>query len=123
MATGIKQPVEISTTGGLNTTEGSDMLKQNIILACRPASSQNPWSQKITPKEDMIFDIADTLSNGNYISHIYQVFEEYQRLGIAKLPSSNGVRIIRNKDGETEVAIRYIDLEDSKEREMILRGV
>jgi hypothetical protein len=123
MPKGIKQPVKISTTGGLNTIEGSEILRQNIIQACRPASSENPWSQNITPQEDMIFDIADELGNGKYISHVYQVFEEYERLGMAKLPSSNALRIVRNKDGETEVHLRYIDLEDSQERLLLLRGV
>ena len=123
MATGIKQPVEISTTGGMNTIEGSDLLRQNISFAVRPASSQNPWSQKITPREDVIFDIADNLTNGSYVSHVYQIFEELQRLGVAKLPSSGAIRNVKNKNGETSVSIRYIDLEDSQERSLMIRGI
>lgn len=118
MAKGIKLPIQISSTGGSVAIESVKMLRQNILYAIRPASSAHPWSQNITPKEDMIFDIADNQTASLYTSHIYKVFKEFEKLGLAKLPPSNGVRIVKNNDGETEIEISYIDLEDNKTRKL-----
>lgn len=123
MAKGIKMPVEISSTGGLITIEGGDLLYQNILYAVRPASSQHPWAQKITPREDMIFDIADNMTRSTYTSHVYQVFDELQRLGIAKLPAASPLSVVNNEEGETDLDINYIDLEDSRMRTLKIRGL
>ena len=114
---GIKFPVRVGAYGGAETIEGYSVVDQNILLAIKPAGSLHPWNQRLTPDEDLIFDIRDNRSGGLYSMHVRQFFSEMERAGYAKLlPGTRGLRIEDSgNDGEMVVVISYINLERNKE--------
>lgn len=121
MPKGLKLPVAVGIRGGARTIEGFEARRQNIILGVQPASSQHPWHQKLTPPEETIFDIADEAVGGQLEAHIYQFFAEQERLGLTRLPrDSSGLRVKLDKteQGDVDVVINYIDLEDNESREV-----
>jgi hypothetical protein len=123
MAKGMRLPVSVSTRGGATTLEGSDLLRQNILLGIKPASSLNPWNQRLTPREDTIFDLADEMTGGMLISHIQSFFEELEALGMAALHKGRRGLILDVSDrerGNVELIVNYIDLEENKSREIRL---
>lgn len=120
MATGIAFPAKVNPRGGAVTKEGKDLVRQNIILALLPANTMNPWDQNIALKENLIFDIKDDITGGLVFAHIHRVFDEMKRQNIAMLPmDGRGIRIEDNgKEGELEIVIEYIDIEDNQSREI-----
>lgn len=125
MAKGIMFPFKTNPRGGLKTVEGPELLRQNIVLGVTPASSQHPWNQRLTPREDIIFDIADSALSGELSAHIYDLFEDLQKLQMAMLPrNSKALKVQRGaaNSGDMLVSITYVDLEDNKSREIQIKG-
>lgn len=121
MPKGLKLPLQVGTRGGVLTAEGSDIRRQNVLLAVRPAGSLHPWHQSLTPPEDTIFDLADEMTGGQLVAHIYSFFDEQKRLGLSMLPrdgSGVSLNLDDSDNGEVELTINYIDLEDNKSREV-----
>lgn len=121
MPLGLKLPIAVGTRGGARTVEGFEARRQNILLGVYPASSLHPWHQRLTPPEETIFDIADEMTGGQLVAHIYQFFAEQERLGLTRLPrDSSGLRLnlVDADKGDVEIAINYIDLEDNATREV-----
>lgn len=121
MPTGLQVPITVNTRGGAVTITDSAARKQNIILGLKPASSQNPWHQKLTPPEEVIFDIANEITGGMLIAHIYDLFKEQERMGLARLASgADALQLDRSnsKNGEVQIVINYIDLENNESREV-----
>jgi len=126
MAKGIVFPFQTNIRGGILVAEGPEILRQNILLGVKPAGSLNPWGQRDAPREDLVFDIADAAVGGELAAYVYDLFEDLQRLDMAKLPKdSNAVRteLSNIKNGDLEVVITYIDLEDNSSRQVRFRGV
>lgn len=125
MAKGLLLPFQTNTRGGLQTTESSELLRQNILLGVKPASSRNPWNHSLAPREDLIFDLADSAISGELSARIYDLFEDLERLNMATI-SKRGSAVKIHKDqynsGDVSVTITYIDLEDNKSREVRFRG-
>jgi hypothetical protein len=126
MAKGLLMPFQTTPRGGLQLVEGPELLRQNILLGVRPASSRNPWNYNLAPRETLIFDIADSIVGGELTAHIYDLFDDLKKLNMAMLPRrSDAVRVgigIPNS-GDYEVTITYVDLEDNKSREVRFKGV
>jgi hypothetical protein len=126
MAKGILLPFRTTISGGIQVAEGPEILKQNITLGVIPSSNQHPWNQKLAPREDLIFDIADSAIQGELAAHIYDLFEDLQKLNLATISkTSGGVRVSldRSNSGDVNVIITYTDLEDNKSREIMIKGV
>lgn len=122
MSTGTKLPLTITPLGGIQKIEGPEMLQQNIRLGVTPASSRHPWNQHLAPKEDLIFDINDSLVGGQLVAHIYSFFDELERLGQATLSRKRDAVKLDLSDrgsGDMKVAITYTDLEDNISREVL----
>jgi len=123
MPKGLRLPLETGVRGGARTIEGFGARRQNVILGVTPASSLNPWHQRLTPSEETIFNIADEMTGGQLIAYIYNFFDEQERLGYTMLPR-NGKSIklgLDNMDkGDVEMIINYVDLEDNETREVRL---
>lgn len=118
---GLRAPIQVSPRGGAVTGEGPAQLTQNIMFGLLPASSLNPWNQQLTPPEDIIFDIADDRSGNLLISHVYSLFRELEQANLAMLaqgPDAVRLNLARSGQGQVEVAIRYVDLEDNASREI-----
>ena len=123
MPKGLRLPLETGVRGGVRTIEGYEARRQNVILGITPASSLNPWHQKLTPSEETIFNIADEMTGGRLIAHIYDFFAEQERLGYTMLPrDGRSLRLgLENTDkGDVEMIIDYVDLEDNETREVRL---
>lgn len=123
MPKGLRLPLETGIRGGVRTHEGFAARRQNIILGITPASSLNPWHQKLTPSEETIFDVADEMTGGRLIAHIYNFFDEQERLGLTMLPrDGESLKLgLNNTDkGDVEIIINYVDLEDNETREVRL---
>lgn len=121
MPKGMRMPIEVGIRGGARTVEGTESRKQNILLGVRPASSQHPWHQKLTPPEETIFDLADELTGGLLIAHIYDLFDEQKRLGFATLPRNKDalqLDMTKASRGEVEIVVNYIDLEDRSSQQV-----
>jgi len=121
MPKGLRLPLETGVRGGARTIEDSAARRQNVLLGITPASSLHPWHQKLTPSEEVIFNIADEMTGGQLVSHIYDFFDEQERLGLTMLPrNENSVKLsLDNVDkGEVEMVINYLDLEDNQNREV-----
>lgn len=117
MATGMYTPTNVTPSGNSYILEGSDLLRQNILYAIRPASSRHPWNQKLTPPDTLIFDLNDT-SNGHMLeAFVRDLFAEYEKLGIASLRSFK-LNNANAEKGELDVIIVYNDLEDDQNREI-----
>jgi hypothetical protein len=115
MPKGLRVPLEVGIRGGARTIEGTESRKQNVLLGVRPASSQHPWHQKLTPPEETIFDLADELTGGLLVAHIHDFFKEQERLGLTALPRrSDSLQLDMSKaeKGEVEIVVNYVDLED-----------
>lgn len=126
MAKGLTLPFQVNARGGLQTSEGPELLRQNILLGVKPASSRNPWNASLAPREDLIFDIADSAVAGELTAHVYDLFEDLQRLNMAMLSRRSDafkVERIKPNTGDVEIVITYIDLEDNKSREVRFKGV
>lgn len=125
MSKGLTLPFQPNVKGDLLVTEGPDLLRQNIMTALLPASSAHPWNQTLTPREDIIFDIADAALAGELTAYIYDYFDEMRRLNLAALSrkaDSIKVKAISENTGDVEVSITYVDLEDQRSREIKIRG-
>jgi hypothetical protein len=125
MAKGLTLPFHVNPRGGIHMTEGPELLRQNILLGVQPATSRHPWNQNLAPREDLIFDIADSAVAGELSAHIYDLFEELKRLNMATLPKTADamkVRIGQFNSGDVDIIITYIDLEDNKSREVRFKG-
>lgn len=123
MPKGMRMPLAVGVRGGARTIEGTEARRQNVLLGVRPASSQNPWHQKLTPPEETIFDLADELTGGLLVSHIYDFFREQERLGLTALPRGRDSLLLdMNKadKGEVEVVVNYVDLEDNSSQQVRL---
>jgi len=121
MPKGLMMPVSVGTRGGARTIDGYRIRRQNVLLGVTPASNQNPWNQKLTPPEETIFDLADEMTGGQLIAHIYRFFDEQERLGYTMLPrDSEGLQLnLKGADqGDVEIAVNYVDLEDNQTREV-----
>lgn len=126
MAKGLTLPFQVTPKGGLQTTEGPELLRQNILLGVKPASSSNPWNYRLAPREDIIFDIADSAVAGELSAHVYDLFEDLERLKMATLSKRSDamkVQPIQSNTGDVEIVITYIDLEDNRSRDIRFRGV
>ena len=118
MPRGMKYPISVSPLGGSNIVEGTNIIDQNIILALTPAGSLNPWNQKLTPDEDIIFDINDNQTGGIYTMHVRDFFQEMELHGYARLfPGNRGINIIYASDSII-VNIQYENLETGKEEKI-----
>jgi len=115
---GMKFPIGVNPSGGALTIEGTATIGQNIILAVRPAGSLHPWNQKLTPEEDLIFDIKDSTTGNVLTMHIREFFRELEHRGHARLlPGRQGLSI-RNKDeSNTDIFVRYVNLETGETEE------
>lgn len=126
MPKGIKYPIKVSPSGGAVTVEGTPVIDQNVLLALRPAGSLHPWNQKLTPDEDLIFDIKDNRSGGLYSMHVREFFQEMERNGYARLlPGRNGLSIVHSRDGgDMIVRVNYVNLEtgDTESYEFQISG-
>ena len=123
MPKGLRLPLETGVRGGARTIEGYSARRQNVILSVTPASSLHPWHQKLTPSEETIFNIADEMTGGQLIAHIYNFFDEQERLGYTMLPrdgSSLKLGLQDTDKGDVEMIINYVDLEDNETREVRL---
>lgn len=121
MSKGIKLPVQVGVKGGVRTAEGFYIRRQNVLIAVTPASSQNPWHQDLTPPEDTIFNLADEMTGGQLVAHIYRFFEEQERLGLTMLPRHKealSLDLSNSEKGDVELSVNYIDLEDNETREV-----
>lgn len=120
MTQGIKYPVEVGPRGGIVLLSNADLIRQNILLALLPAESTHPWNQDLTPKRDLIFDIADEVTGGLMAAHIEKVFNDLEQRNIAALSKKDeAIRFEEvGKEGEVEVVVKYVDLEDMKSREI-----
>ena len=121
MPKGISLPVKVGTRGGAMTLEGFHIRRQNVILGVTPASNQHPWHQRLTPPEETIFDLADEMTGGQLLAHIYDFFDEQERLGLTMLPrDSSGLKLdlTDSENGNVNIAINYVDLEDNETREV-----
>lgn len=122
MAKGLRAPIEVSDAGGAIVIEGASVVQQNIILALIPASSLNPWTQDIAPKETLTFNLNDERTGGLYVQHVRQFFAEMERQGFARLyPGQKGVRIIPGENqaqGNMDVIINYKNLETGKDENL-----
>lgn len=121
MPKGLKLPLETGVRGGARTMEDAAIRRQNVLLGVTPASSLHPWHQKLTPSEETIFNIADEMTGGQLIAHIYQFFDEQERLGLTSLPrddESLKLSLANVDKGEVEIVINYVDLEDNETREV-----
>ncbi len=126
MAKGLTLPFQTTPRGGLQLTEGPELLRQNILLGVKPASSRHPWNQKLAPRENIIFDIADSAVGGELAAHVYDLFEDLRRLQMATISKkSNAIRVSLGSanQGDVDVVITYVDLEDNKSREVRFKGV
>jgi len=125
MSKGLTLPFQTNVKGDLLLTEGPDLLRQNIMTALIPASSAHPWNQKLTPREDIIFDIADSKITGEMIAHIYDYFDELRKLNLAMLShKSDAIKVtaLVENSGDVELSITYVDLEDQRSREIRIKG-
>ncbi len=128
MAKGIKLPVRVGPRGGMETMEGPEIIRQNIMLGVRPASSLNPWNQQLTPREETIFDINDNVSGTMFESHVYDLFDDLERVGLATIRRGRGNGILidatdrEREKGNLTAVIRYTDLEEMKSREIRFGG-
>lgn len=128
MAKGIKLPVRVGPSGGVETIEGSNMIRQNIELGVRPASNMNPWNQKLTPRENIVFDINDDIVGGEFESHVYDLFEDLERLNQATIQRGRGTGIFLDtsdatrEKGNLDIGISYTDLEEMESREIRFPG-
>lgn len=125
MPKGLKLPLAVGTRGGARTIEGFHARRQNILLGVTPASNQNPWHQKLTPPEETIYDIADEMTGGQLIAHVYNFFDEQERLGLTMLPrDSSGLKLDLSSmsKGDVGLTINYVDLEDNETREVRITG-
>lgn len=123
MPKGLRLPLETGVRGGARTIEGYSARRQNVILGVTPASSLHPWHQKLTPSEETIFNIADEMTGGQLIAHIYNFFDEQERLGYTMLPRDGRSLKLGLQDtdkGDVEMIINYVDLEDNETREVRL---
>jgi hypothetical protein len=121
MPKGLRLPVAVNPRGGAQTVEDFQARRQNVILGVKPASSLHPWNQQLTPPEELIFNIADEMSGGQLVAHIYSFFEEQEKLGLTRLSKgSDGLKLdlSRSQHGEMELVINYTDLEDNSSREV-----
>ena len=117
MTTGMHTPTKLTPSGNSYILEGSELLAQHIRYAVRPASSLHPWGQKLTPPDTLIFDINDS-SNGQMLeAFIYDLFKEYEKLGIASLRNLK-ISTKNAEKGELDCIIVYNDLEDDTDREV-----
>lgn len=117
MTTGLKLPLRATPRGGAETHDGASLRKQNIVLGILPASSLHPWGQSLTIPEDVIFRISDASVRDLIHGHVQKFFAEQERLKLTKLAKGpNGVKITSMKNGEVEIVINYIDLEDNTSR-------
>jgi len=125
MPKGLRLPLAVGTRGGARTIEGFHARRQNKLLGVTPASNRNPWHQKLTPPEETIFDIADEMTGGQLVAHIYNFFDEQERLGLTTLPrDSSGLKLdlTNMSKGDVELTINYVDLEDNETREVRVAG-
>jgi hypothetical protein len=121
MAKGIRLPVATNPRGGAEISEGSELLRQLIMLGVKPASNLHPWNQELTPRADIIFDINDGVLGSEFEGAIYDLFDDLERLGLAAISKGRGGIFVetQNRDkGELEVIVRYTDLEEMKSREI-----
>lgn len=119
--TGLKMPIQVGTRGGAATIDGFEARRQNVILGVTPSSSLHPWNQELSPSDDTIFDLADEATGGLLISHIQSFFDEQERRGLTRLPkTSDSLKLDTTnvENGEVEVVINYVDLEDNQSREV-----
>lgn len=126
MAKGLTLPFQTNTRGGLQITEGPDLLKQNILLGLKPSSNQHPWNQRLAPREDLIYDIADSAVGGEFSAHVYDLFDDLRKLQMATIsrgPNAIRVSLANSARGDVDVTITYVDLEDNKSREIQFNGV
>lgn len=128
MAKGIRLPVRVGPRGGMEVMEGPEIIRQNIMLGVRPASSLNPWNQQLTPREETIFDINDNVSGTMFESHVYDLFDDLERVGLATIRRGRGNGILidatdrEREQGNLTAVIRYTDLEEMKSREIRFGG-
>lgn len=121
-------PVKVGPRGGIETAEGPEMLQQNIMLGVRPASSMNPWNQHLTPREETIFDINDVQSGTMFEAHVYDLFDDLERLGLATIRRGrgNGIKLdtsnVEREKGNLTTVIQYTDLEEMESREVRFGG-
>jgi len=125
MAKGLMVPMRVTPRGGADTIEDHATLHQTIALALIPAGSLNPWHQRLTPPEDIVFSMRDATNAGLIISHAEEFFAELERLGRAKLVPGSGLKIEDPGPGdesqnEMVLLVNYIDLEYGTQRELRL---
>lgn len=123
MAKSIKLPFDVNPSGNAKTAINSDSLYQDILLGILPSSSLHPWNQRLTPPDDIIFNIADDSVGGLFESYVYDYFEQLERLNLASISKgADGITIDGRgiHDGEIRVIVKYTDLEDNSSREIII---
>ena len=110
---GISVPVRLDASGSTATESGGDQLDKVIRLSLCDCKNDNPFQQDIgLPVK--IFQIPGTSPLDSYIREVFAKLEAERR---ARLET---YEIASVKDGEVEVKIKYIDIENNQTRELVL---
>jgi len=106
MAKGLAVPVRISKSGGLQTIEGKDELRQILSLALSEGDDTNPF-QSLGISRSMIFSIADVNALTILERNMLDILRKFSdRIG---LDANNPIVFRRTENGEVQAYVRYID--------------
>ena len=113
MTTGVSVPIRLDAAGNTNLDTETDQLEKIIRLGLLDCVNTNPFQQDLglPPR---VFKIPGTQALKSYIKDF---FEGLQAEGRAKLDTLTFGEVV---DGEVDVEIIYIDLENNQKRELRL---
>lgn len=109
--TGMSVPIAVDQAGGALLDEGGDQILKLLMLALTNCESANPF-QNLGLPEDIIFRINDPIVEAEValaIENVFKTFETAKRARLVKAPE-----FTRRVEGELEVRIDWVDLEETR---------
>jgi hypothetical protein len=117
MATGLKIPIGVNSSGGAELVSGDENDSKIIKLALSNDDNENAFQQDIGLGEDMVFDLSDPTTKSKIAVRIQRIFSKFQAEKRYKLLRNTIKWTDDSETQETTLEFRYLNMESDEVQE------